>query len=408
MIRMQNSKLRFVLAGLALSCVITNPARGQGQPQSEQSPMTDASGKGGVAIFEDFAKYPPESRPLNSWNWDLLHPWLTESSSMSLVPVQTLRQLESLQDTSLAEEEISQRVSMPSSLPRYQFDLNKTIVAGIQDELVAQLTVTPQDDSNTPLRIHVTKVELIGDDYFGSPGLGSVPFSCETAKPVCTFQWRAPSTVKKYWGSLELDVTLTVEGMADEFVARASFYSSPMVAGSFTGNFRERVNNGSLMIDADVSVQKRMACFVSANLYSVDKDIPVQFAQRRLIMDPSMKSISFMFFGKIFRDRGDEGAFRLQDLKAQCENLSYPPEWFMDSLAHQEELQTFHTNHQTTMEPARVYFEYNTYSYVTRRYASNDFSDQEWKSPEKTRKLEALKKIAAELDDPALELRKRQ
>jgi hypothetical protein len=45
---------------------------------------------------------------------------------------------------------------------------------------------------------------------------------------------------------------------------------------------------------------------------------------------------------------------------------------------------------------------------VTRRYASNDFSDQEWKSPEKTRKLEALKKMAAELDDPALELRKRQ
>jgi hypothetical protein len=370
--------------------------------------MTDASGKGGVAVFEDFAKYPPESRPLNSWNWDLLHPWLTESSSMSLVPVQALRQLESLQDTSLSEEEISQRVSMPSSLPRYQFDLNKTIVAGTQDELVAQLTVTPQDDSNTPLRIHVTKVELNGDDYFGSPALGSVPFSCEIAKPVCTFQWRAPSTGKKYWGSLELDVTLTIEGMEDEFVARASFYSSPMLAGSFTGNFRERLNNGSLMIDADVSVQKRMACFVSANLYSVDKDIPIQFAQRRLIVDPSMKSISFMFFGKIFRDHGSEGAFRLQDLKAQCENLPYPPEWFMDSLAHQAELQAFQTNHQMPMEPARIYFEYNTYSYVTRRYANKDFSDQEWKSPSKTRKLEALKKMAADLDDPALEQRKRQ
>ena len=25
-----------------------------------------------------------------------------------------------------------------------------------------------------------------------------------------------------------------------------------------------------------------------------------------------------------------KGEFRLQDLKAQCENLHYPPEWFMD------------------------------------------------------------------------------
>jgi hypothetical protein len=405
---MPRNKLRFVLAGLALGCVISNPTWGQAQPTSEQSPMTDASGKGGLAVFEDFAKYPPESRPLNSWNWDLLHPWLTESSSMSLVPVQTLRQLESIQDTSLSEEEISQRVTMPSSLPRYQFDMNKTIVAGTQDELKAQLTVTPQDDSNVPLRLHVTKAELIGDDYFDSPSLGSVPFSCETAKPVCTFLWRAPSADKKYWGALELEVTLTVEGMEDEFVARASFYSSPMVAGSFTGNFREHLSNGSLMIDAGVNVQRRMVCFVSANLYSVDKEIPIQFAQRRLIVDPSMKAISFMFFGKIFRDHGDEGAFRLQDLKAQCENLSYPPEWFMDSLAHQAELQAFQANHQMTMEPTRIYFEYNTYSYVTRRYASNDFSDEEWKSPAKTRKLEAFKKMAAELDDPALELRKPQ
>jgi hypothetical protein len=409
MIRIQKNKWRFVIAGLALGCVITSPAWGQVQRPPEQAPIDDASGKGGLTVYQNFAKYPPETRPLNTWDWDLLHPWLTENTPVSLMPLQTVRQLESLQNSGLSEEEISQRVVMPPSLPRYQFDVNKTILAGNQDELRAQLTVTPAADSNAPLPVHVIKAELIGDDYFGSPSLGSVPFSCEAVTSTCTFLWKPPSADKKYWGALELQVTLSVEGTADEFVARQSFYSSPMVAGRFNGQFTEHLENGSLVIDAGVNVQSRMVCFISANLYSADKETPTQFVQRRMIVDPSMKSISFTFFGKIFRDYGYEGTFRLQDMKAQCENLPYPPEWFMDSLAHQAELQTFRDNHQTASpEPTRIYFEYNTDTYVTRRYAINDFSDEEWQSPAKTRKLEALQKVAADLNDPALEVRKHQ
>jgi len=403
MIGMLRNKFRLVVAGLVVGCV-TSPLWGQAQ----DAQLSDASARGSLAVYEDFAKYPPESRPLRSWNWDLLHPWLTEGSLMSLVPLQTLRQLESLQNSGLTEDEASQRVGMPSSLPTYQFNMNKTIVAGTQDGISAQLTVTPVDDSNTPLHIHITRVELTGDDYFGSPSLGSVPFSCETANTSCTFRWSAPSADRKYWGSLELNVTLSVEGMDGEFMARQSFYSSPMVAGRFNGNFSEYLDNGSLVIDAGVDVQRRMACFVSANLYSVDKDVPTQFVQRRMIVDPSMKTISFTFFGKIFRDYGYEGVFRLQDLKAQCENLPYPPEWFMDSLAHRAELRAFRNSHQTTMEPTRVYFKYNNFSYVTSGYAISEFSNEEWQSPAKTRKLDAFKKAAADLDDPALDQRKKQ
>ena len=397
--------LRFVLAGFALACVITSPAWGQAQRTPEQAPLDDPSAKGGIAVFQSYAQYPPESRPLDTSNWDLLHPWLTENAPVSLVPMQTIRQFEALRSSGLEDEEIAQRVTIPSNLPSYQFDINKTILAGTQDQINAQLKVTSADGS-TPLTAHVIKAELIGDDYFDSPALGSVPFSCDGSS--CSFQWKAPSTDKKYWGSLELQVTLTVEGTDDEYVARQSFYSSPMVAGTFTGNFSEHLVNGSLVIDAGVNVQNRMVCFVSGNLYSADKEIPVQFVQRRLIVDPSMKSIPLTFFGKIFRDYGYEGAFRLQDLKAQCENLAYPPEWFMDSLAHRAELQAFRETHQPALEPTRIYFEYNNYSYLTHRYAVNDFSDEVWQSPAKTWKLEALQKLAADLNDPALQALKHQ
>jgi hypothetical protein len=231
-----------------------------------------------------------------------------------MVPRQTMLQVEALRASGMTEEEVLRNVTIPSSLPRYQFEMNKTILAGAKDELRATLTVIPSQIS-TPVRLHITDAQLMGDEDFGAPKLGRVPFSCATAT-ACTFQWRSPSAQKQYWGVLELVVTATLEGMADDFVIRQPFYSSPMIAGKFTGQFQERIDNGSLVIDAGVEVQKRMACFVSANLYSVDKGIPTHHAERRMIVDPSMKTIDFTFFGKVFRDFGHEGTFRMQDLKS--------------------------------------------------------------------------------------------
>jgi hypothetical protein len=405
MIGMHWNSLQSTVAVLALGCTLTALVRAQ-VLAPEPLPLDDASGKGGAAAFEEFAKYPPESRPLDTSNWDVLHPWLTDNTPTALVPVEVFSQMDALQKAGLSEQEISQRVTMPQALPQYQFDVNKTILAGTQDELQAKLTVLPLPGSTEPVRFQITRVELVGDDYFGSPSLGAVPFTCEFASSSCTFRWQAPSEEKKYWGSLELEVTLSVEGMAGELQAVQAFYSSPMVAGRFTGDFSERLDNGALVIDAGVEVQRRMLCFVSANLFSVDNEAPLQSVQRRVIVDPSMKFLPLTFFGKIFRDYGAQGAFRLEDLKAQCENLHYPPEWFMDSQAHQAQLEAFQRSHTAPREPQRIYFEYSTRSYVTRRYANNEFSDTEWQSPEKTSKLEALHKLASELNDPALEARK--
>jgi hypothetical protein len=286
--------------------------------------------------------------------------------------------------------------------------MNKTILTGTRDELDARLTVTPASISNGAPRIHVIKAEVVGDAYFGSPSLGNVPFSCDTTSPACTFRWRAPAEQKQYWGALELQVTLTLQGSADEFVVRQGFYSSPMVAGKFTGDFHERIENGSLLVDAGVSVQKRMLCSVSANLYSADKEAPTHHATRRLIVDPSMKTITFTFFGKIFRDYGHAGAFRLQDLKAQCDNLAFPPEWLLDMRAHQADLQQFQDHPPTTREPIYIYFKYNDFTYKTRAYANSVFSNAQWQSPERTQHIEFLKKAAVKLADPGLEVLKQE
>jgi len=222
-----------------------------------------------------------------------------------------------------------------------------------------------------------------------------VPFSCDDASSVCTFQWQAPSADKKYWGSLRLQVTVTVDGFKDPFVIHQSFYASPTVAAKFTGQFQDKIANGSLVIDAGVDVQTHMACSVSANLYSADSGTPLQHAERQMVIDPSMKTITFTFFGKIFRDYGDQGAFRVQDLQARCQNLPYPAEWFVDRDAHRAEWEAFQKNPPAFNEPTRIYFEYNSFTYTTQNYTLSAFSNADWQSPEKTAMWEAYTKATA-------------
>ena len=102
------------------------------------------------------------------------------------------------------------------------------------------------------------------------------------------------------------------------------------------------------------------------------------------------------------------GSAVLQDLKAQCDNLAFPPEWLLDMRAHQADLQQFQDHPPTTREPIYIYFKYNDFTYTTRAYASGVFSDAEWQSPERTQHIEYLKKAAVKLADPGLEALKQE
>jgi hypothetical protein len=405
MTKVQKNPVRFTpaaLAGLALACGLANPASGQQAQRTVKHASHDISVGGSVAAYAEATQYHPESVPIDASYWDLLHPWSVDTKLQPMISERTISLVQSLRNSGLSEKDVWSRVPTPVSSMKYQFALNKVSLAGIQDELQARLTVTSTQSSDAALRIQVVNAEMIGTSHLGSPDLGAVPFSCEATGPVCTFTWRAPSADKLYWGGLTLQVTITADGSPDQFVLRQPFYSSPMVAGTFTGTFHDRLENGSLVIDAGVDIQRKMACFVTANLYSADQTTPLQHAQRRVLVDPSMKTISFTFFGKIFRDYGDEGAFRLQDLVGKCVNVPYPAEWFMDSVGHRQDLEAFYKNPPGTSEPPQIFFAYNTYSYTTRSYPNSAFSDAEWQSPEKTAKLEMMKKAAAAFSDPAV------
>jgi hypothetical protein len=400
MTRIQKNILDLAVAVAALLCGMMIPANGQAQAQRQvkQPSLGDGTIQGRLAALQEYYQYPPGSKAIDSSYWDYLHPWNVETQPRAVISQNTLSQIAALQNAGVGSNATAKQLQpqLQTSPFLYKFDMNKTILAGTGDQLQARLTITPARSSDPNPTIHISSAELIGSPEFGSPNLGTAPFSCETTGSSCTFTWQAPSAEKKYWGALTLRVTLMVDGIKDSFVVGQGFYSSPIVAGKFTGTFRERLENGSLVVDAGVEVQKHMACFVRANLFATGNGSPLQHVERRMLVDPSMKTISLTFFGKIFRDYGDQGAFRVQDLQAACENLPYPAEWFIDQAAHEADWRDFQKNPPATREPRRIYFEYDTHSYTTRSYALSAFSNDEWQSPEKTQVLEAHRRLAAQ------------
>jgi len=147
MTALRKSQLQTTLIGMMLCLGLATSASGQITGSAGQPALNDASPNGAIAAYQDFTKYPPDSRPLHASNWDLLHPWAADTSSLPMLPPQVAREAEALRASGLPEEEVLRSIAMPPVVPRYRFEMNKTILAGTHDELRARLIVGPDPNS---------------------------------------------------------------------------------------------------------------------------------------------------------------------------------------------------------------------------------------------------------------------
>jgi hypothetical protein len=263
--------------------------------------------------------------------------------------------------------------------PLYLFTISRTIVVGTTDTLTAKLTIAQSPTSTDPTTLQVVSAQLIGSTAYDGMTVANVPYSCAGA--MCTFTWQNPSTAAQFWGPLTIKATVASNNYPGTWVVYKDFYSSPTMAGRFTGQFTDSIVNGSLVINAGVTVypnsypNQQIECTMSGNLYSVDWGWPLQHFEKTMLVDPSTTTIPFTFFGKIFTDYGDAGTFSLRDLKAQCLALAYPAAWDMDPDTHAADLDAWAANNPTPPnEPPYIYFAKNNFSYNTASYANSVFS----------------------------------
>src|SRR5690349_7146453 len=82
-------------AGLALGSGICMAWAESTWAQDANPTGGEASARNALAAFQAFTQYPPESQPLTSSSWDLLHPWTVDATWLPLLSQQAASQLES-------------------------------------------------------------------------------------------------------------------------------------------------------------------------------------------------------------------------------------------------------------------------------------------------------------------------
>ncbi|GAB4443074.1 MAG: hypothetical protein OHK0011_25440 [Turneriella sp.] len=361
----------------------------------------DPSPRAVLEAYRAYAQYPDFSRPLDKTMVDLTDPWRISDEPLPLIDDPRVRnesalraRIEELKAAGKSDEEISKDLQKYyEGLPRYQFSANRhTLTPG--DELVVTLRVF--DAGGAKLEYTVTDAVIMGDPMMTRSVLGSPEYNDSGFSPdavagdgTTTFSWKIPGEDRKYWGNLKLNVGLRVRGTKEPVVVSHGFYGSPLSPAFFTGQFHERLENGSLVIDAFLDVKRECKFVLQANLYSARGE-PTHWATVNTVLEPGIHAVPFVFFGKIFHDMGIDGRFTVRDLRGTCENLPFPARWLNDPARIDAVV-----NAKPLEEPLLYYIPYTSLTYTTQReYTFKDFSNTEWNSPEKEARLRQLEDAA--------------
>jgi hypothetical protein len=193
------------------------------------------------------------------------------------------------------------------------------------------------------------------------------------------------------WGNMDFAVKfkLPAEGSGHTHELKTHFFSSPVAPAQFTGNFRERLDNGSLIISAEMEVRMPGRYEIQANLFAEDQT-PIASAKTYQKLTGGRQFVDLLFFGKLLRDYGQGGpyvlmgAHGLQDTDPlDPDKLSGPP----------DEVEKLIQSTRTT-EPNRRVIPRFKGKFVTQPYSVSDFSDKEYDSDEKRERIEELSKLA--------------
>ncbi len=326
-----------------------------------------------IRDYKDWAKYPPNSRPLLPSHLDVIE-YRQIPVAMQKMPVKIDGELKASDYSCLLQPE------------------NHTITEGERMRVFLSCHKTGEQQKRG-VRIADYRLEARAGERRFTPITPTVNDSGENGDSVAgdkiqTFEFRPRQSD---WADMHLTVNFEIEG--DQSGAKHSlsthFFSSPVAPARFTGEFREEFREGSLFIAAEVAVTKPGNYTIEANLMD-SRDEPVGFARADAA---SLKSgrhfVELQYYGKVLRDRDLEGPYRLVGLRGslntdviQPEMLSRPP----------AEVQKFLRNIRDD-RPKRMVMPYYLKPYVTKDYDLALFTEDDYTSPAKERRLSELQAL---------------
>ena len=324
-----------------------------------------------VSDYRAWAAYPPNSRPLLPAHTDVLDFRVIRS-----VP-----------------QEMPARIGpdlRPSGFSCTLQPEHHTVVEGESMDVYLSCSRSGKR-ARLPLRIREVRVEGVagvrrfrptppaGDDN-GSPG------DRMAGDGVYTFRF-LPRPAD--WGDIGMTVNFQIpeDPLATSHSLRTHFFSSPVAPAHFTGAFRESREQGSLVVSAEVDVRRRGRYTVEANLMAGKES--VAYARAELLLPVGRHFVPLQFFGRILRERGLAGPYRVVGLRGSLSTDAIQPEMLAGSPADVDRLLS--SVRQT--DPKKMIMPYYKKDFETAAYPISEFSDREYDSPEKRGRLEALRAL---------------
>ncbi len=143
----------------------------------------------------------------------------------------------------------------------------------------------------------------------------------------------------------------------------------------FTGEFDDRIVQGSLHVDVGIAVERAGHFVIDCNLYGPDGQ-PIAWSRFKGRLERDDSQLSLRFFGKVIRDAGVEGPWSIGQLRGG--------RYVEGAAADMQMMKPFAGRYQTTAQQL------------------SELSDLPWRSAHKTAKLAKLEQLLATPHAPSV------
>ncbi len=311
-------------------------------------------------------RYPLESRPLTKRMSDLIDPWTVH-------PVR--EPLYANQPPAAGEKPV---YYYTWSAPTYVVTGNKPAVA--------RLTVF-EPESDRPVSVRIDSATVFADPEFRSVRIGEAQHN-DDASGRHTLTWTPQPGMRLHWGNVRMAVKFRAPN-GKLFEVDTQFRSTPNPPAFFTGEIRERLDNGSLKIEVGLDVKKEGKYILEANLFD-DSDRPLHWVYVNRYLERGLQFVDLNFFGLVFHDRDfTQGRLVLRQLRGHRMHLPYDPRRLDDMLARGVPVPTTNAPDQEWLPPLGR-------DYRTRRaYSIGEFARTEYEGDDKAERLKAVRAYAS-------------
>ncbi len=299
------------------------------------------------AMRKAWAQYPPDSRPLNPNQWDIIEPRITPSGPRRLISSKK-------DDPHVANYECTLQPNI-NHLAVGEIGLITLLCstfANTEGTFVEPTLVTPiVNDINFVLYTPKATKKINRTARFNDGGMNG---DQEAGDKLFTLAFEPQSSD---WGEVVVMVSLSIleEGGQHEYKLQSSFSVSPSAPAIFSGRVTDRLENGSLMVDVELNVSKAGRYRVYGNLKSGENYIA--YSKKDLHLEQGVQTVSLHYFGKIFHDmKANDGMFAVADIRGYRFNLA-------DNFADQT-------------EPEREEIPPFKADYITAPYKMSNFSNE--------------------------------